>query len=428
VGLVGVLEGVGGLVGGVAALELALLREIDGRGVALEQGASSTVAWLRDRYRLSGSRASGQVRFAATMHELAETGAALAAGTVNAEQAGVIAAAVSDLPARLRVAGQEYLIEQAAVFGPRELGRLGQRLLEVIAPQVAARQAWEQLNRDEQRAHAQCDLRLVDEPGSARVRLVGRLDQEAAAVVRAALEPLCAPRPSGNDGDTRSPGQRRADALVEVCRLALARDELPDHGGQRPQIVVTIDLETLRTGIGTATLDDGSLLSAATARRLACDAQILPAVLNGRGQILDLGRERRLFTGPLRRALVLRDGGCAFPGCDRPPRWCEGHHIIGWLHGGTTDLTNAVLLCGHHHRLVHHSDWHVHIDPHTHRPTFIPPAYIDPQRRPRQHLPPPQTTTTRATTTRTTTTRATTTRATTARTTTAARAIVDTCG
>jgi hypothetical protein len=149
--------------------------------------------------------------------------------------------------------------------------------------------------------------------------------------------------------------------------------------------VVTLNLDTLRTGIGTATLDDGAPLSAATARRLACDAAILPAVLNTTSQVLDLGRERRLITGPLRRALVLRDRGCAFPGCDRPPRWCDAHHITHWANGGPTNLNNAVLLCGHHHRLAHHSQWRITINPADGHPDFTPPPHIDPHQHPQRN-------------------------------------------
>ena len=135
--------------------------------------------------------------------------------------------------------------------------------------------------------------------------------------------------------------------------MVLAGGRLPDNGGDRPQVVVTVPFDPLRRAFGAGVIDTGDRLSADAARRLACDARILPAVLDGAGQPLDLGRERRLFTGPLRRALVLRDGGCAFPGCDRPPRWCDGHHVIHWADGGATSLANAVLLCGHHHRLIH---------------------------------------------------------------------------
>jgi hypothetical protein len=176
-------------------------------------------------------------------------------------------------------------------------------------------------------------------------------------------------------------GQRRADALVEVCRLALNTGDLPVNGGDRPQVTVTIPFDLLLAQLGAATLDTGERLSPAQARRLACDAQILPAVLGGEGQVLDVGQSRRLFTGPLRRALVLRDRGCAFPGCDRPHRWADGHHIRSWVDGGPTSLDNAVLLCRHH----HHSDWTVRLG-HDGMPEFIPPACIDLHQRPRRNV------------------------------------------
>jgi hypothetical protein len=182
--------------------------------------------------------------------------------------------------------------------------------------------------------------------------------------------------------DLRTPAQRRADALTDVCRLALASTDLPDNGGDRPQVVVTMKLETLQKQIGAATLDDGFRVSAATARQMACDAALVPAVLGGAGQILDLGRERRLFTGPVRRAILLRDLGCAFPGCDRPARWCQCHHIDYWANGGATCLANGVAVCAAHHRLLHHSEWQVRIDPHDGLPEFIAPSYLDNERRP----------------------------------------------
>ena len=185
--------------------------------------------------------------------------------------------------------------------------------------------------------------------------------------------------------DDRTAGQRRADALVEVCRLALNAGTLPANGGDRPQLSVTIDFEQLRRQLGGATLDTGERLTSAQARRLACDAQLLPALLGGQGQVLDVGRSRRLINGALRRALVLRDGGCAFPGCDRPPRWTEGHHIQAWFDGGPTSIDNSVLLCGHHHRVIHHTDWTVRLSA-AGRPEFIPPAFVDPEQRPRRNV------------------------------------------
>jgi hypothetical protein len=412
--LVDCLDRVQTLANGVAALRLALIREVDGRGVAVGQGATSTAVWLRERYRISSGAAARSVRLAAAVDaEAATVGQALAAGTVNVEQATVIAAAVADLPAELRTAGAAHLVAEAAVFGPRELGVLGQRLLEVIDPERAQERAAAELTRAEDRAYHGRSLFLSDVAGSNRVRVTGWLDREGAANVRAALDPLCSPRTSQRDGphptqpplgeaatsdhetrsagsgaagpDLRTGGQRRADTLVEVCRLACAAGDLHDNGGDRPQVVVTVDWGTLRGHVGVAMLDDGSPVSVAAARRIACDAAVLPAVLGGAGQVLDVGRERRLFTGPLRRALILRDGGCAHPGCDRPPRWCDGHHIQHWADGGLTALDNAVLLCGHHHRLIHHSDWQVRINRTNGLPEFIPPAYVDPARQPRHN-------------------------------------------
>jgi hypothetical protein len=327
------------------------------------------------------------------------TADALAAGAVNVEQAQVIASAVAALPAEHRAAGEEHLLGEAETFGPKELGRLGQRLFEVVAPEEAEQRTLDEWERAERRAWQDRGLWLTDIAGTSRVRVTGWLDQDGATTVRAALDPLCAPRTmraAGRGGDpetkpdndadpsdVRSAGQRRVDALVEVCRLASACGELPDNGGDRPQVVVTIDYDSLRDQVGAATFDDGSHLSPAAARRIACDAGIIPAVLGGASQPLDLGRQTRAVTGPLRRALVLRDKGCAFPGCDRPPRWCQGHHIQHWSNHGPTDLTNLVLLCGYHHRLIHHSDWQVRINPKDGLPEFIPPAYIDVDLRPR---------------------------------------------
>jgi hypothetical protein len=389
----------------VAAVQLALIRQLDGRGLAVADGATSATAWLTDRHRISGRAASRLVNLARALDaDAPATAGALAAGVVNVEQAQVIADAVARVPAEHRAAGEEHLLGEAATFGPRELGRLGQRLFEVIAPDEAEKQALAELERAEKRAWQDRGLWLTDIVGTSKVRVTGWLDQDGAASVRAALDPLCAPRTmrrasrrtagteNGADtsadtdpSDVRSAGQRRVDALVEVCRLASACGQLPDNGGDRPQVVVTIDYASLRDQLGVGTFDDGSQLSPVTARRLACDAGIIPAVLGTAGQVLDVGRQSRLATGALRRALVLRDRGCAFPGCDRPPRWTDAHHIVHWSNGGPTELPNLVLLCGHHHRLIHHSEWQVRINPKDGLPDFIPPAYIDSDQRPRRN-------------------------------------------
>jgi hypothetical protein len=122
-------------------------------------------------------------------------------------------------------------------------------------------------------------------------------------------------------------------------------------------LMLTIDFETLSAQFGAArvlgTLGDGTLLGCDTVRKLACDAGIIPVVLGGAGEILDVGREQRLFSKGQVRALWLRDGHCSFPGCDAPAAWCDAHHLVHWIDGGLTDLGNAALLCGRHHTIVH---------------------------------------------------------------------------
>jgi hypothetical protein len=370
-----------------AAIVLHLIREVDGRNLPGRHGASSPGVWLRERQRVSIRTARQLVALARVLDQRPALDAALSAGTVNIEQAQVIATTIADLPAE---AGAEdtdkaetVLIGYASQFEPTALGKIGTRILAHVAPDLADRAGAKKLDEDEKRARKTRAFTLTP-TADGRVRVSGWLEREAAAIVNAALDPLCNPA-RGDALDTRSPAQRRADALVQVCDLALRTTTLPENGGDRPQVVVTVPFDVLRKELGVGMLDTGQPVSATQVRRMACDAMLIPAVLGGDGQVLDLGQARRLFTGPVRRALVIRDGGCAFPGCDRPARWCDGHHITSVLDGGPTDVDNGVLVCGFHHRVVHHGEWIVQMGP-DHRPEFIPPAYIDPLRRPRRNI------------------------------------------
>ncbi|GAB4106461.1 HNH endonuclease signature motif containing protein [Micromonospora taraxaci] len=369
----------------LAAVTLTLVREIDGRGTARAQGASTTTIWLRERLRMTVPAARRLVDLATAL----DTGnpqirQALADGTINLDQARVIAdtATTVQTTADTETAGKAVgvLVEWAGQFDPTLLRRMGTRILDHVAPDLADAAAAAALAAEDARATRDRHLTLSAQTDG-RLRLSGTLDAEAAALVRAAIDPLSAP--AGPD-DTRCAGQRRHDALADVCRLALRTGELPDSGGDPAQIVVTTGYDGLTRQLGSGALDIGLQLTPDTVRRLACDATILPAVLGGAGQVLDVGRQRRLVTGPLRRALVLRDGGCAFPGCDRPPRWCAAHHIHHWADGGPTSLDNAVLLCGHHHRHIHHSEWTVRLGDDG-NPEFVPPAWLDPDQIPRRN-------------------------------------------
>jgi hypothetical protein len=208
----------------------------------------------------------------------------------------------------------------------------------------------------------------------------------------------------------RSGSQRRADALAELARRNLEGGRLPQTGGVRPQLTVTIDLASLLSQAGAPGGEGGGAgpLPAETARRLACDAavtrvlvtrhpnhhpgshhpagdaggpagdlparlqaaiRLLPPALGGAPtQPLEVGRATRVVSPAQRAALAVRDGGCRYPGCDRPPAWCEAHHLRHWLHGGATDLANLVLLCRTHHRTVHQGHQHLH-PPHRQQPT-----------------------------------------------------------
>ncbi|MGA4727612.1 DUF222 domain-containing protein [Micromonospora taraxaci] len=369
----------------LAAVTLTLVREIDGRGTARAQGASTTTVWLRERLRMTVPAARRLVDLATAL----DTGnpqirQALADGVINLDQARVIAdtattvQSTADTETADKAVG--VLVEWAGQFDPTLLRRMSTRILDHVAPDLADAAAAAALAAEDARATRDRHL-TISEQTDGRLRLTGTLDAETAALLRAAIDPLSAP--TGPD-DTRCPGQRRHDALTDVCRLALRTGELPDNGGDPAQIVVTTGYDTLTRQLNAGALDIGLQLTPDTVRRLACDATILPAVLGSAGQVLDVGRQRRLITGPLRRALVLRDGGCAFPGCDRPPRWCAAHHIHHWADGGPTNLTNAVLLCGHHHRHIHHTEWTVRLGDNG-RPEFVPPAWLDPDQVPRRN-------------------------------------------
>jgi hypothetical protein len=190
------------------------------------------------------------------------------------------------------------------------------------------------------------------------LRISGQLDPEAAAVLTAALDPLSAPNPCEANGgrDPRPADRRRADALIEICRRAAAA------GGDAPattkaQVVVFIDLERLTDAVrGSGVTLAGQVLSPETIRRLACDASIIPMVLGSQGQPLDVGRTKRLVTPALLAALWVRDKACTFPGCGRPPLWCDAHHVRHWVDGGETSLPNLTLLCAYHHTWVHDHD------------------------------------------------------------------------
>ena len=369
-----------------------LAREAHGRDLPHRQEATSTVAWLRDLLRITPAQARLLITLGETLDGRPTLADAVLAGAVNSGQAAAIGRILADVPtgeAALVDKVEAILVDQAHQFEPTILRQLGERVLAHLNQQLADARLRERLEREDKHARQRRGLTLSPD-GLGGTRITGILDTEGAAIIGAAIEPLAKPAPGDDGPDLRTPAARRADALVDVCRLALACGGLPDNGGLPPQLNVTVDLDALRRDVAIGQLDTGQHLSPATTRQLACAAHILPIVMNGAGVPIDIGRSRRPYTIAARIAVVLRDRGCAFPGCDRPPRWTDIHHIIAWHHGGPTDRDNGVALCRHHHRRIHRSAWTVQLGP-DQRPEFIPPAHIDPNRTPRRNTYHPRT-------------------------------------
>jgi hypothetical protein len=185
------------------------------------------------------------------------------------------------------------------------------------------------------------------------VRVDGDLDPETGESLLAALGAvLDAEARSRTDEDIRSPAQRRADALGEVCRQWLDRSDRASVGGERPHMTVTVAAEAL-AGESAAEFDRSGPISAPVIRRLACDASVLRVVMNARSEPLDVGRRTPVIPPSMRRAVIVRDRRCRFPGCERPHTWCDAHHVRHWADGGPTAASNLLLLCRRHHRLIH---------------------------------------------------------------------------
>lgn len=186
------------------------------------------------------------------------------------------------------------------------------------------------------------------------------------------------------DGRTRQ--QKQLDGLIGACKVALTTDLLPAAGGRRPQLLATIDYKDLASDLGRpGTSTFSGPISAKTIRRIACDADIIPVVFAGMGVILDVGQSQRLFPKYMRLAITARDGGCAFPGCTAPSPWTEVHHIQWFEKGGPTSTDNGVMLCSHHHHLIHEGDWRIEVIHGV--PWFFPPPDMDPAQKPlRNHV------------------------------------------
>ncbi|WP_161958593.1 HNH endonuclease signature motif containing protein [Ornithinimicrobium cavernae] len=357
-------QGLGEAVGAAQALVQAaqslltmVTHEAVSRGLPAQSGHSvpdwiSTWAPMIDR-----QEALATARVATTMGDelLGTLGAKVTDGTARVARANIVArfaqemAPVAD-PESL-AAITTTLTDHVESFGTQALSLAVKKAKAVLKPppdddEDEARQAGKRLLR-----------RIGTTAGLAEWQLL--LDEEAEAVLEAALDPLTVPRPGADQHglqrtDPRTASQRRGDALVEILTRAAATDGSDAPGCGAGRIQVTASLDALKGVVpGGGTDEHGHRLSAGAIRRLACDADLYPVVLGGPSEPLDVGRVKRLFTPAQRTAVYLRDRHCSFPGCTVPPAWCQIHHVLHWVFGGRTDLLNAAALCQRHHTVVH---------------------------------------------------------------------------
>lgn len=380
-----------------------MIGELERDQVCMAECGVRTTAWLRSTRMMSlGTARRAVMTGAALVGRFGATAAAMATGEISHEQAQAVVRTLDELPPDFCTdqvkAGEATLLGFARQFDPKGLDRCATTLINTIAPEIAEMKDAQRLERQEREAQRTKFLRFGSD-GHGSMYFSGNAPIAEGEAFRTLIESLAKADRTGADlaggaGDVRTADQRRLDALMEVIRRYTTSGEGPANGGDRPRVNLLLDLRTLTEGLKPAVLlDSGEQISAELARVLACDADILPIVCNGASQPLDVGRQQRMFTGALRSALAVRDRGCAFPGCDRPPRDCDGHHLVPWWENGPTSIANGALLCRFHHNQVEpknrtfiqeHQQWSMRMSLDG-WPEAIPPTYVDGDRRPQRH-------------------------------------------
>lgn len=364
--------------------------ELDERGVLAERGYRTVAQWLAASTNLEIGECTAIVSLAALLRLEPEVRAAYERGDLDAVKARQIAYFCRHYPdamdPRQLATARDILITHAsATAATRETVRAVIRRLERRFGRDDAVPAGEDITRNEVFASKSLHGRVV---------VKADLDAVTGARLLHILSGLSAPHPR-IDGirDERTPARRRADGFAEMLRRYEAAGLGPVEGGVKPHLSVTASIRDLTNAESLRALfahtgEDGYALepwagplSIDAARMLACDAVVSRIVVDDHGVPLAHGRAHRTATAAQRRALAIRDGGCAFPSCATPAAWTDAHHIEHWLDGGATDLDNLVLLCGHHHRLMHHTGWEVRVGP-DRRPEFLPPPEVDLHRTP----------------------------------------------
>ena len=328
----------------------------------------------------------------------AATRLAWSRGDITTEQAKVIAESITKLPDWFgdeeRGDAEKVMLDHAPDLTLDELKRLGNHVIEVLDPDGADELIGKQLEDQEKRAFESTQLHMSDD-GEGVTRIKGQIPTVQAGMLRTALEAIASPRRQqlidpetyGGHGDAAlghpNHAQRLGWAFLELIEH-LPQDKLPQAGGLPAVVTIETTLESLRTELGKAGLTCGGEISAGQARRLACNAHLIPIVMDGNSKILDIDQARRLHDRYQRHAIVKRDGGCCWKGCNKPPAWCEVHHPEPYAEGGPTTVNNGALFCFLHHHLLHDAGWYARMAPDG-IIEVIPPARVDSQRRPLRH-------------------------------------------
>jgi hypothetical protein len=310
----------------------------------LDLGYLAPLSLIVDRLGVSVGTARRLIALARSLDDMPLVGAAFDAGEIDEPRVRLLAAAREANPA-LFAEFEQTLVDSLAGLEMRDFAR--------------AVDLWRQ-NADLEAAEADAahlrDRRYLNVSPilDGLVRVDGQLDPEAGQTLLTALRSITDPEQL-DPTDTRSPAQRRADALTSICRDHLADGDSPISGGFRPQVTVTASFETLLGLCGGAgcELEDTGIVTPETALRILCDAAVTRVITGPESMPLDVGRTTRVIPSSLRTALNIRDNGCVIPGCQTRPRYCDAHHIIHWIRGGPTALWNLCLLCARHHTLVH---------------------------------------------------------------------------
>jgi hypothetical protein len=376
----------------LATVDYPLIGEVEARDLPAKELTRSAAGWLSTALRITPGAARARVREAEALGErTALTGEPLAPlrpriaqarrlGILDAEHVKVMLHAFAELPPSLPAeeldASEQLLVDAAQALHPNDLARVARALVDAADPDGP--------EPDDTAPDPRRDVTLqVRRDGWGR--LAGLLDPGLTAMLDAWLAARSKPRPEDATGrDERTAGQRRHDALTDLLSLALRADEFTAATGSPVTIHVTMTAEQFQNGTGLATTGLGQRIRVSTAFRLAHQGCVAWAVHDSTGSILAHGRGRRLASKEQAEALLVRDGGCAFPGCDIPASWCERHHVWEWLTGGPTDVDNLVLLCRYHHSRFAQQKWR--IDMRDGVPWFIPPPIIDPEQKPLRNI------------------------------------------